>query len=161
MLFVLSARLTLIVLLFLVASGFFIWYNGKCSKKYFNAQQEALAAVNGFVEEMTAGQKVEKVFNHEKQDLEEFLMRNERLRKASTNALTWSGMLVPVNVSMSYLNYGVSAAAGGIFALTGPHGSWNPCLLSGLCASERDALKSVYKPVQLSSGGSLRCRADF
>ena len=55
MLFVLSARLTLIVLLFLVASGFFIWYNGKCSKKYFNAQQEALAAVNGFVEEMTAG----------------------------------------------------------------------------------------------------------
>ena len=119
MLFVLSARLTLIVLLFLVASGFFIWYNGKCSKKYFNAQQEALAAVNGFVEEMTAGQKVEKVFNHEKQDLEEFLMRNERLRKASTNALTWSGMLVPVNVSMSYFNYGVSAAAGGIFALTG------------------------------------------
>ena len=119
MLFVLSARLTLIVLLFLAASGFFIWYNGKRSKKYFNAQQEALAAVNGFVEEMTAGQKVEKVFNHEKQDLEEFLMRNERLRKASTNALTWSGMLVPVNVSMSYFNYGVSAAAGGIFALTG------------------------------------------
>ena len=119
MLFVLSARLTLIVLLFLAASGFFIWYNGKRSKKYFNAQQEALAAVNGFVEEMTAGQKVEKVFNHEKQDLEEFLVRNEKLRKASTNALTWSGMLVPVNVSMSYFNYGVSAAAGGIFALTG------------------------------------------
>ena len=119
MLFVLSARLTLIVLLFLAASGFFIWYNGKRSKKYFNAQQEALAAVNGFVEEMTAGQKVEKVFNYEKQDLEEFLVRNEKLRKASTNALTWSGMLVPVNVSMSYFNYGVSAAAGGIFALTG------------------------------------------
>ena len=119
MLFVLSVRLTLIVLLFLAASGFFIWYNGKRSKKYFNAQQEALAAVNGFVEEMTAGQRVEKVFNHEKQDLEEFLVRNEKLRKASTNALTWSGMLVPVNVSMSYFNYGVSAAAGGIFALTG------------------------------------------
>ena len=47
MLFVLSARLTLIVLLFLAASGFFIWYNGKRSKKYFNAQQEALAAEGG------------------------------------------------------------------------------------------------------------------
>ena len=35
MLFVLSARLTLIVLLFLAASGFFIWYNGKRSKKIF------------------------------------------------------------------------------------------------------------------------------
>ena len=46
-------------------------------------------------------------------------MQKRKLRKASTNALTWSGMLVPVNVSMSYFNYGVSAAAGGIFALTG------------------------------------------
>ena len=44
----------------------------KCSKKYFNAQQEALAAVNGFVEEMTAGQKVEKVFNHESRILKNF-----------------------------------------------------------------------------------------
>ena len=90
-----------------------------------------------------------------------FSAKRKKLRKASTNALTWSGMLVPVNVSMSYFNYGVSAAAGGIFALTGHMDLGTPCLLSGLCASERDALKSVYKPVQLSSGGSLRCRADF
>ena len=89
------------------------------TRPLFRKRSGKLGALNGFVEEMTAGQKVEKVFNHEKQDLEEFLVRNEKLRKASTNALTWSGMLVPVNVSMSYFNYGVSAAAGGIFALTG------------------------------------------
>ena len=89
------------------------------TRPLFRKRSAKLGELNGFVEEMTAGQRVEKVFNHEKQDLEEFLVRNEKLRKASTNALTWSGMLVPVNVSMSYFNYGVSAAAGGIFALTG------------------------------------------
>ncbi|MDO4292464.1 MAG: ABC transporter ATP-binding protein [Eubacteriales bacterium] len=119
MLFVLSWRLSFIVLVFLIGMFIFIQYNGKCSKKYFTRQQAALAQVNGFVEEMVAGQKVEKVFNHEQQDLEEFIRRNEALRQASTSALTWSGMMVPVIVSMSYVNYAVSAAAGGLFVLAG------------------------------------------
>lgn len=119
MLFVLSVRLTLIVLVFLIGMFVFIQLNGRKSKKYFSRQQAALASVNGFVEEMVGGQKVEKVFNHEKQNLKEFIRRNEALRQASTSALTWSGMLVPVIVSMSYVNYAVSAMAGGMFALTG------------------------------------------
>ena len=66
MLFVLSVRLTLIVVVFLAGMFVFIQLNGKKSKKYFSRQQAALASVNGFVEEMVGGQKVEKVFNHEK-----------------------------------------------------------------------------------------------
>ena len=159
MLFVLSARLTLIVLLFLAASGFFIWYNGKRSKKYFNAQQEALAAVNGFVEEMTAGQKVEKVFNHEKQDLEEFLVRNaSQSLYQRPDLVRYAGSGQCQHVLLQLWSFCGSRR---YICTDRTHGSWNPCLLSGLCASERDALKSVYKPVQLSSGGSLRCRADF
>lgn len=119
MLFVLSVRLTLIVVVFLAGMFVFIQLNGKKSKKYFSRQQAALASVNGFVEEMVGGQKVEKVFNHEKQNLKEFIRRNEALRQASTSALTWSGMLVPAIVSMSYVNYAVSAMAGGMFALAG------------------------------------------
>lgn len=119
MLFVLSVRLTLIVVVFLAGMFVFIQLNGKKSKKYFSRQQAALASVNGFVEEMVGGQKVEKVFNHEKQNLKEFIRRNEALRQASTSALTWSGMLVPTIVSMSYVNYAVSAMAGGMFALAG------------------------------------------
>ena len=119
MLLVLSPRLSMIVIVFLLLMFFLIRYNGSRSKKYFNRQQAALASINGFVEEMVAGQKVEKVFNHEKQDLEEFCRRNEALRQASTRALTYSGMMVPTNVSLSYVNYAVSACVGGIFALTG------------------------------------------
>lgn len=66
-----------------------------------------------------AGQKVEKVFNHEPQDFEEFCRRNEALREASTKALTYSGMTVPTVVALSYVNYAVSACVGGLFALSG------------------------------------------
>ena len=64
----------------------FIRYNGKRSRKYFIQQQKYLGSINGFVEEMVAGQKVEKVFNHEAQDYEEFCRRNEAFRTAATRA---------------------------------------------------------------------------
>ena len=66
-----------------------------------------------------AGQKVEKVFNHEKKDFENFCVLNENLRRESTSALAYTGMQVPTVVSLSYLNYAVSACAGGLFALSG------------------------------------------
>lgn len=119
MIVVLNARLSLIVLACLLFMFLFIRFNGKRSRKYYAEQQRFLGSVNGFVEEMVAGQKVEKVFNHEKQDYEEFCTRNEKLRAASTNALAYSGLMVPVVVSISYLNYAVSACVGGLFALAG------------------------------------------
>ena len=97
----------------------YIRHNGKLSKKYFSEQQAHLGSINGFVEEMVAGQKVEKVFNHEPQDFEEFCRRNEALREVSTKALTYSGMTVPTVVALSYVNYAVSACVGGLFALSG------------------------------------------
>ncbi|MEG0687073.1 MAG: ABC transporter ATP-binding protein [Hungatella sp.] len=119
MIVVLNARLSLIVFAFLAGMFVFIQYNGKRSRKYFKEQQKYLGNINGFIEEMVAGQKVEKVFHHEEQDFKEFCKRNEKLRKASTNALAYSGLMVPVVVSMSYFNYAVSACIGGLFALAG------------------------------------------
>lgn len=119
MMMVLSLRLSLIVVIFLLIMFAFIKFNGKRSKKYFQRQQEELGKINGFVEEMTAGLKVEKVFNHEKKDFETFCQMNEALRRESTNALTFSGMMVPTIVSLSYVNYAVSACAGGLFTLMG------------------------------------------
>lgn len=119
MLLILDARLSLIVFFFLFLMVLYIRHNGKLSKKYFSEQQAHLGSINGFVEEMVAGQKVEKVFNHEPQDFEEFCRRNEALREASTKALTYSGMTVPTVVALSYVNYAVSACVGGLFALSG------------------------------------------
>ena len=119
MIVILSFRLSLIVLGCMALMFLFIRFNGKRSRKYFMEQQKYLGEINGFIEEMVAGQKVEKGFNHEKKDFEEFCRRNERLRQASTNAMAYSGLMVPVVVSISYFNYAVSACVGGLFALAG------------------------------------------
>lgn len=119
MIVILSFRLSLIVLGCMALMFLFIRFNSKRSRKYFMEQQKYLGEINGFIEEMVGGQKVEKVFNHEKKDYEEFCRKNERLRQASTNAMAYSGLMVPVVVSISYFNYAVSACVGGLFALAG------------------------------------------
>ena len=119
MMMVLSVRLSLIVIVFLVLMFIFIKMNGKQSKKYFNRQQAELGRINGFVQEMMAGQKVEKVFNHEAKDFERFCEMNESLRKESTHALTFAGRMVPTIVTLSYFNYAVSACVGGLMAIKG------------------------------------------
>jgi ATP-binding cassette, subfamily B, multidrug efflux pump len=67
-------------------------------------KQEELGKINGFVQEMMAGQKVEKVFNHEEKDYRKFCEMNENFRKESTNALAFAGMMIPTIVSLSYLS---------------------------------------------------------
>ena len=119
MMMVLNVRLSVIVIVFLVIMFFFIKFNSKHSKKYFNRQQEELGKINGFVQEMMAGQKVEKVFNHEQKNFEKFCEMNESFRKESTNALAFAGMMIPTIVSLSYLNYAISACVGGLFTLKG------------------------------------------
>ena len=112
----LNFKLSLIVLVFMLLMFFFIKYSGARGKRYFNSQQKYLGEVNGFIEEMVDGQKVEKVFNHEEV---EFSKRNENLRKASTSAFQYSGMLIPTIVSLSYVNYAFSACVGGLFVIQG------------------------------------------
>lgn len=95
MMMVLSIRLSLIVVVFLIVMFVVIRLNGKHSKKYFNRQQEELGKINGFVQEMAEGQKVEKVFNHEAKDYARFCELSENFRKQSTNALSFAGMMIP------------------------------------------------------------------
>ena len=119
MLVLLDLKLSLIVIFFLALMLFYIRHNGALSKKYFVQQQKNLGKINGFVEEMVAGQKVEKIFNHEKQDFERFCELNENLRIASTKATTYTGRTIPTIVSLSYINYAFSACIGGLFTLSG------------------------------------------
>lgn len=119
MLVVLNFRLSLIVIGFLILMLLYILFNSKMSKKYFKRQQNALGSINGFVEEIVDGQKVEKVFNHEDEDFAEFCRRNETYRVSATKALSYSGMMVPSIVSLSYFNYAISACVGGLFVLRG------------------------------------------
>ena len=127
----------------------------------FPGAATAAGRINGFVEEMVAGQKVEKVFNHEQADFEEFCRRNEALRKAATSALTYSGLMVPMNVSLSYANYAVSACVGGLFALAGRFDLGRACGLPCVCAPKRPAAQSAFAAGQLHPGGTVGRGAHF
>ena len=120
--FILNWQLSIIVVFFMIINYLLIQYYSKRSKFYFSHQQAAMGNLNGFIEEMVEGSKVVKVFNHEEKNYEEFLERNERLRKASTRALTYSGRTVPTVVSISYINYAIVACVGGFFAISGSIG---------------------------------------
>ena len=119
LIFVLNWRLSLIVFVCYILMFSYIRYSGKKSKYYFNFQQKYLGDLNGFVEERTAGQKVVKVFNHEEASIEEFRRKNRNLQEAATNALTYSGSMVPVIVSISYVNFAIVAMVGGYMVLRG------------------------------------------
>lgn len=116
----LNWHMSIVVLICYFGMYVFIQYSSKKSKFYFSKQQKHLSEVNGFIEEMMDGQKVVKVFNHEKQNQIEFNRRNEELRVASTEALTYSGIMIPVVVSVSYINYAIVACIGGFLVIAGP-----------------------------------------
>lgn len=119
LIFVLNWRLSLIVFACYILMFSYIRYSGKKSKYYFNFQQKYLGELNGFIEEMTAGQKVVKVFNHEQAGIEVFRQKNSQLKAAAVSALTYSGSMVPVIVSISYVNFAIVAMVGGYMALKG------------------------------------------
>lgn len=119
MLFILNWRLTLVVAVCYVVMFLYIRYSGTRSKAYYNKQQRALGDLDGYIEEMVAGQKVVKVFNHEKANLETFRAKNEALRKAGTGAQGYAATMIPAVVSISYINYAIVAALGGYMAMAG------------------------------------------
>ena len=119
MLFILNWRLTLVVAVCYVVMFLYIRFSGKRSKAYYNKQQAALGDLDGYIEEMVAGQKVVKVFNHETANLRIFREKNEALRKAGTGAQGYAATMIPAVVSISYINYAIVAALGGYMAMAG------------------------------------------
>ena len=118
-LYVLNWRLSIIVT---ACYGIMLWYirfSGGRSKVYYAKQQNSLGALNSYIEEMISGQKVVKVFNHEEASFQEFCEKNEALRQAGTGAQGYAATMVPVVVSISYINCAIVAVLGGILALQG------------------------------------------
>lgn len=119
LLFVLSCRLSLIVVLFYIIMFIYIQFSSKKSKSYFSLQQKNIGDINGFTEEMISGQKVVKVFNHEKANQKVFEKLNKNLQRSSAKAQGYAQTIVPMVVSLSYVNYAIVSVLGGYMVLRG------------------------------------------
>lgn len=89
----------------------------KRSSKYYGAQQAALGAVNGYIEESVTGSKVVKVFNHEKVCEEEFHLLNDDMRQKQFNAQFYGGIMGPIMGNTSQITYAVTAGVGGLLCI--------------------------------------------
>lgn len=87
------------------------------SRKYFKAQQESIGTLNGYIEEMISGQKVIKVFAHEKKVGADFDALNDDLRGKSQKAQFYSGMMMPVMQNLNTLNYVFITIVGALLAI--------------------------------------------
>lgn len=114
-----SWQLTILVIVMLFVIIKVIGFIGSRSGKGFKAQQQALGAVNGYIEEMIEGQKVVKVFCYEDKADAAFDKLNNTLCQASTRANTFANILMPIMNNLSYLHYAATAIAGGIMTVNG------------------------------------------
>ena len=114
---VLSVPLTIVCVVMAALMVKTTTWLGTWSRGYFRTQQESLALVNGYIEEMMTGQKVVKVFCHEQQTISRFEQINEQLRSSANNANKIASIVMPVNGNLSNLNYVLIAVVGAWVAL--------------------------------------------
>lgn len=119
MMLVISPILTIFIVLMLIVMLFCVKKIGGKSAKYFKKQQNALGAANGYIEELIEGQKVVKVFCHEKEAEAEFNVLNEDLRHVATKANTYASVIMPIMGNLSYVNYAVTTTAGAFLVIGG------------------------------------------
>ena len=109
---ILNFKLMLIVLVMLIIMVIITFSLAKRSRMYFKDLQEQVSNINGYVEEMFSGQKVVKVFTHEKETMDGFKGINDKLYVSSFKTNAFASILMPVNQNLSYITYAVVAVAG-------------------------------------------------
>ena len=118
-LFVINPILATISLLSLPIMLFIVSKIAKYNKAQFIKQQEALAEVNGYIQEYISGQKVIKAFNREEVVKSDFNERNENLKKNGFMAQTVAGMIMPIMGNISNISTAITTVLAGIFCING------------------------------------------
>lgn len=138
-----SWSLALIVVAVTVVDAVITIIVSKKSVVCFSGQQASMAGVNGYIEEMLNGQKVIKIFCHEKQSKEGFRIKNNALYQSSLKANTLSNLIMPLLGQIGNLLTVLIAFIGGILILNG-----NTALTAGIVVAFLSLSKSFANPIQ-------------
>nr|WP_294468536.1 ABC transporter ATP-binding protein [uncultured Sellimonas sp.] len=137
----LSPILTVLAVVMIFLLVFVAKKIGGNSGKYFLKQQIAIADITGFVEERMNGQRVIKIFNHERVSEEEFDELNEKLYNSAANANTFANMMGPIIGNLGNLQFVLTAVLGGFLSVIGVGG-----ITLGVMASYLQFTKSFTQP---------------
>lgn len=87
------------------------------SQKYFNARQEEIGNLNGYIEEIYSGHNVVKVYNGTEEAIEEFSNLNNKLYNANKKAIFLSGLMQPIMGFVGNLGYVAVCITGALLVL--------------------------------------------
>ncbi len=149
--------LMVVVIFFGIVMYFLSKFFAAHSGKHFIAQQIELGKTNGYVEEMISGQKVVKVFNYEKKNIEGFRKHNEELYVQSVKANRYANTLMPIVNQLGNFQYSILALLGGLFVINqvsgygladfANGGSWGHVYSLGIITSFLLYSKSFVNPI--------------
>ena len=114
--FIVDWRLTLVCFISIPTSMIILMIIMKISRKYFMGQQIKIGIVNGYIEEMYAGQTVVKAFNAEEKTKAHFKDLNEALYKDNWKSQFLSGLMMPLMVFVANIVYALVLFIGGLIA---------------------------------------------
>jgi len=120
--FVLNVPLTFLSLFLTALTLYTTAKVAKFSGKFFGEQQENLAKLNAYVEEMISGQKVIKVFTHEHEAISDFNELSSKLRESANKATGYSNIIIPIVFQLGNLSYIITALLGALLAVSGRFG---------------------------------------
>lgn len=119
MMLVMSPLLTLVSVCFLVGMYFTVKISGRHSRFHFGRQQKQLGALNGYIQETIAGQKVVKVMGHEEQAVADFRRLNQGLSESTNQAQIFAGSVMPALGGIASINTAASCCVGAVFVILG------------------------------------------
>lgn len=138
-----SRSLAMIVVIVTIIDAIITLIVSKKSISCFSGQQAAMGGLNGYIEEMLNGQKVIKIFCHEKQAKQGFENKNADLFNTSEKANTLSNLIMPLLGQIGNLLTVLIAFIGGILILNG-----NSTLTAGIVVAFLSLSKSFANPIQ-------------
>ncbi len=142
--FIMSWQLSLVMIGMIIVMFLLVKGVGGKSKNNFVAQQSAVGKLNGYIEEMTEGQKVVKVFNHEEKTIAGFDQINDYWQQVSAKANGYANMMGPIVGNTSHFFYAGVAILGAVIALH----SQNPLGYVGVVAAFLLYIRKVIMPIQ-------------
>ena len=117
MMIVLSVPLTLLTVGMVLLMMFLSTTATRISGKNYVAQQRNIGKTNGYIEEIMTGEKVVKVFSHEKACIEQFDSYNEELFQSAYKATAFANIVGPISAQLGNASYVLCALVGGLLAL--------------------------------------------
>ncbi|MBS4194369.1 ABC transporter ATP-binding protein [Lederbergia citri] len=116
---ILSPLLTLISMIIIPLMFYGMKWITNRTGRLFKEQQKHLGDLNGFIQETISGQTIVKTFSQEQNMIDDFMEKNERLRKAGYWAQTYSGFIPKLMNMLNNLSFAIIAGAGGWLAVKG------------------------------------------